>query len=188
MSEKEVQMKKLMLLALVLAVAPTYQAQVVTAMPRAHLFVIDANSKLVGYAAVSEPTAGSTISVTIGFAEAGARKLDSIVLRMIWAPVSGHQRYAWADDLAYFEGANCTGPAYRTWSTAGPSGRRLGTIMDGNILYVSDPDPGLVTAMVASSKIAHQTCQPYGPTTIQAIAIHPTIGLDTVWQGPFRTY
>jgi hypothetical protein len=179
--------KALLLLSAFFAIPVGALAQGVMALPRAHLFVIDANSKLVGYAPTSDPI-GYGISVTVGFAAVGARKLDSIVLRMISDDVSsGHRRFHWVTGMLGFESADCTGQAYVSAPPLDPSGRRVGAIMDGNVLFVSGPDPAFEYPALLSSRIAGGTCNE-GTPFARTFAVNPTISLDTVWQGPFSTY
>lgn len=172
------------LLIVLLAIPHTLSAQAVMSLQRDYVRIVDSNGKLVG----QSPAIGSSMNaanVVIGFAAPGARSLDSIIVPLTWIGASeGHPRYVWADAILYFELADCAGQAYASAETMGPGGRRLGAVMEGNALFVSDADPAVEQYPNQSHRIRDQPCQGGGANWLVAVKASG-IDLDDVWEAPF---
>jgi hypothetical protein len=167
-------------------------AQTVTAPPGAQLMplrVFDATGKLMS-GTVAEPDSPGPLALTFRYQSSiGTTQGDTFTLRIQAEPSGPQLRYRWAqlaNDVFFFESNDCTGQPYV--EAPGPlPGRRLALLdYQSNLLYLSEPDPVIVTRTRHSLRQPLQACVVTGPELFQGVAVDPVLDMDDVFTLTFR--
>jgi len=179
--------------------ASLVHAQTISAHPSAQfmpLRMFDAAGKLMAGVVAIPPTGPSypKLAVTFRYQPSPAvTKGDSFTLRMQPDGSGPKLRYRWSSegsDLFFFESIDCTGQPYvdvSMNSSPMPGQRRALLEYETNLLYLSEPDPTIVTRTYHSKRYPGGPCfVNAGPGSLQAIEVYPTVDFDDFFAPPFE--
>ena len=180
--------------------ASLVHAQTISAHPSAQfmpLRMFDATGKLMGGVVAIPPTGPSypEIAVTFRYQPSPAvTKGDTFTLRLVPDGTNFPKlRYRWSSsafDPFFYESIDCTGQPYVDVSTSSepmPGRRRASLDYETNLLYLSEPDPTIVTRTYHSTRYPGGPCfVNAGPQNFRAIEIYPTVDFDDFFAPPFE--
>jgi hypothetical protein len=171
------------------------EAQTIRMNPGAQympLRMFDATGKLMG-GTVADTQAPSFPQLAVTFryhSPIATASGETFTLRVEPDASGPHLRYRWTQfgsDLFFFESNDCTGQPYVEARNPLP-GRRMALLdYEFNVLYLSEPDPAIVTRIYHSFRYPQQACTVNaGPGNFQAVEIAPVIDMDDIFTLPFR--